>query len=240
MFIICNFNPRKKQKITWERYKVLSASADFFKRRATKNCSCLKRLGSSRFSEFKPVSVYNQNEERIMWSDYRIFLKLLVLQIMYFPFKSVRIKIYSVKFYALSMKKNCHFKQQILKLQCSLPAFNEVRAGNIFAFGSTSSVHTVHLSYLCPASVTFIHLFMPCRLEIVKLPSCNVVVWKDLTVMVKKVCCLRGGCPRTVAEVSTPASIRPAGAMGRSDAMFLEGHMEESARTASTSSWWTR
>lgn len=46
--------------------------------------------------------------------------------------------------------------------------------------------------------------------------------------MVKKVCCPRGGCPRTVAEVSTPASIRPAGAMGRSDAMFLEGHMEES------------
>lgn len=95
---------------------------------------------------------------------------------MYFPFKSVRIKIYSLKFYALSMKKNCHFKQQILKLQCSLPAFNEVRAGNIFAFGSTSSVHTVRLSYLCPASVTFIHLFMPCRLEMVKLPSCNVVV----------------------------------------------------------------
>lgn len=40
--------------------------------------------------------------------------------------------------------------------------------------------------------------------------------------MEKKICCLRGGSPRTVAEVSTPASIRPAGVTGRRDGVFLE------------------
>lgn len=104
---------------------------------------------TQQISEYKAVPVDNQSDETITKNYYyRIFQKPFVLQIMYFPVKSVRIKTkpqnLSLKYWWFSEKKKkiSPLEQQLLNLLCGLPISSKITPSNKLTFKTIENVCT--------------------------------------------------------------------------------------------------
>lgn len=150
--IIFIFKPRKQEKpkkswnITFNIQTVgpqLSSS-----REGHPKLWLLKVCWTQQISEYKAVPVDNQSDETITKNYYyRIFQKPFVLQIMYFPVKSVRIKTkpqnLSLKYWWFSEKKKISpLEQQLLNLLCGLPISSKITPSNKLTFKTIENVCT--------------------------------------------------------------------------------------------------